>query len=152
MPRLNSTRHELFAQARASGKTATEAYLVAGYSARGHAAEVGASRLMSKAEISRRIDEILRESAERVIINRETLTRMLLDDHELARNEGQAAAARAIVQTIGKLHGFAFDPIKEGGSVPLGQIAHSQLALPPPDSENVVDFDAMAAKFGNAAK
>ena len=32
------------------------------------------------------------------------------------------------------------------------QIAHSQLALPPPDSENVVDFDAMAAKFGNAAK
>jgi hypothetical protein len=90
--------------------------------------------------------------ADELEITRESLTALLMEDRRLAHERGQGAAAGQISKTIGQLHGFAFDPIKEGGSVPLGQIAHSQLALPPPSGDNIVDFDAMAAKFGNRAK
>ena len=144
--RLDNTRWELFCLARFAGKTLTEAYKEAGYKADGHAAEVGASRLMSNPEIRGRIDELTSAAAEKLIINRETLTIMLMEDRKLAHNEGQASAARAISKTIGQLHGFAFDPIKEGGSVPLGQVK-PQLQIEDKSAE-VVDFAAMAARFG----
>jgi hypothetical protein len=47
-------------------------------------------------------------------IDKQRLTAMLLEDRAVAHREGQAAAAGAITERLGKLHGFGFDPIKQG--------------------------------------
>ncbi len=61
MPVLKNSRHERFAQALAQGKTADEAYSLAGYKPdRGHA-----SRLAANGNIKSRIDEILNRVAEK---------------------------------------------------------------------------------------
>lgn len=63
---------------------------------------------------------------------------------------GQANAGRMIIESIGKLHGFAFDAIKEGGSVARGQIAPPEPAPAEKKAENVIDYKAMAARYGNS--
>ena len=61
MPVLKNARHEKFAQARAKGKTADEAYAAAGFKPdRGHA-----SRLASNGSVRERIDEIKSRVAEK---------------------------------------------------------------------------------------
>jgi phage terminase small subunit len=54
-------RHERFAQALAQGKTATEAYALAGYKAN----DGNASRLKGNERISARVQEIVGRAAER---------------------------------------------------------------------------------------
>ena len=65
MPVLDNPRHELFAQALASGKSATEAYTAAGYTDN----DGNASRLKGNERIAARVTEILEKAAERVEIN-----------------------------------------------------------------------------------
>jgi phage terminase small subunit len=61
MPILSNSKHELFAQARAQGKSVDEAYVVAGYSAnRGNAA-----RLNANESVRKRIEEIMSEAAQK---------------------------------------------------------------------------------------
>lgn len=61
MPELKNARHELFAQELAKGRSATEAYALAGYNGdRAHA-----SRLAAKGNISARKQELLAIAAER---------------------------------------------------------------------------------------
>lgn len=61
MPVLKNHRHELFAQQLASGKSATEAYKLAGYEGNRRVA----SRLGTKADILARKAELLAEAAAR---------------------------------------------------------------------------------------
>lgn len=61
MPVLANQRHELFAQKLAEGRSATEAYRLAGYKP----SDQNAARLSKTDKIRTRIDEILSESAER---------------------------------------------------------------------------------------
>lgn len=58
---LRNIRHERFAQGIAQGKTVTDAYVQAGYAARGRSAEVAGSRLLRNVEVSRRLDELAAE-------------------------------------------------------------------------------------------
>lgn len=92
----SSSRHELFAQSVASGACAAEAYRQAGYSARGHAAEVNASKLLRKTEVSQRIAELQKENAERSLLTRDKALRILAD---VARG-GTAAAVRERIRAI----------------------------------------------------
>lgn len=55
---LRNIRHERFAQGIAQGKSVTDAYVQAGYAARGRSAEVAGSRLLRNVEVSRRLDEL----------------------------------------------------------------------------------------------
>lgn len=65
MPVLKNPKHELFAQQLAKGKTADEAYILAGYKAnRGNAANLKANQ-----NISTRVKEILDRAAARVEIS-----------------------------------------------------------------------------------
>src|SRR5262249_29838368 len=58
---LANLRHERFAQALARGKTATEAYVLAGYKAN----DGNASRMKGNERISARVQEIVGHAAER---------------------------------------------------------------------------------------
>lgn len=66
MPVLKNSRHERFAQELASGKTATEAFRIAGYRPN----DGNCGRLKKKEQISTRVAEILDGAARRVEITR----------------------------------------------------------------------------------
>src|SRR5713226_1714988 len=58
MPALSNARHELFAQALAAGKSASEAYRLAGYQCARHKARGHGHRLRTRGDIAARIDEL----------------------------------------------------------------------------------------------
>ena len=67
MPRLKNQRHERFAQNIAKGMSATQAYIQAGYKARGNSAEVNASRLLRNAQVHERIAELAKRAEREAI-------------------------------------------------------------------------------------
>lgn len=73
MPVLENARHERFAQALASGMSATDAYADAGYSGD----RTAASRLSTNVNVQARVAEILSAGAERAEINQEMVLREL---------------------------------------------------------------------------
>lgn len=96
MPVLANARHERFAQELAKGKTADEAYQLAGYSEnRGNA-----STLKAKQIIKDRVDEILGAAADEVICTVHDIARQLDEDRQFAREN--VAASAAIAATMGK--------------------------------------------------
>ena len=70
---LTNQRHERFAQALAQGKTATEAYVLAGYKAN----DGNASRMKGNERISARVQEIVGRAAERAEVGLERVLREL---------------------------------------------------------------------------
>jgi phage terminase small subunit len=70
---LANQRHERFAQALAQGKTATEAYVLAGYKAN----DGNASRMKGNERISARVQEIVGRAAERAEVSLERILRGL---------------------------------------------------------------------------
>src|SRR5258708_34341493 len=70
---LTNLRHERFAQALARGKTATEAYLLAGYKAN----DGNASRMKGNERISARVQEIVGRAAEQAEVSLERVLREL---------------------------------------------------------------------------
>ena len=65
MPILENPRHELFCQLRATGKSATAAYVDAGYSENG--ARQSAHKLLTNSDIKARIEELRAGLTERAI-------------------------------------------------------------------------------------
>ena len=76
MPALANPRHELFAQAVASGKSASEAYRQSG--ATGKNADVHAARLMVNDGIRKRVAE-LRGAAKKCEMTRDQFRQFLID-------------------------------------------------------------------------
>src|SRR5215472_14811888 len=70
---LANQRHERFAQALAQGKTASEAYVLAGYKAN----DGNASRMKGNERISARVQEIVGRAAERAEVSLERVLREL---------------------------------------------------------------------------
>lgn len=58
MPVLSDPKHEAFAQALAKGKNQSDAYVAAGYKAKGASIKVNASRLLTNANIEARVREL----------------------------------------------------------------------------------------------
>ena len=112
MPSLSNPRHERFAQELATGKCAARAYAVAGYKAGGNAAEVGASRLIRKAQVQARLTELQERAATRTEITIEKLTEMLLEDREAAKAAGQFGPAISALEKIAKLHGLCKERVE----------------------------------------
>jgi phage terminase small subunit len=63
MSTLRNTRHERFAQALAAGRTARAAYIEAGYTSTGSAADSSASKLLRNHKVAARVDELKAEAA-----------------------------------------------------------------------------------------
>ena len=81
MPVLSNAKHELFCQHLALGKTASEAYELAGYKP----SRSNASVLRAKQNISDRLAEILQESEKTVLDQIEYTRDALLSELEEAR-------------------------------------------------------------------
>lgn len=94
MPVLKNAKHEAFAQALAKGKTATQAYADAGYKPD----RKNASRLTTKDDIQRRVDEILSRVAEKAEWTAADRLRMLADIAEKTKAEDPRVAVSAIAE------------------------------------------------------
>ena len=121
MPALKNQRHELFAQALASGKNATDAYELAGYR-RSHS---NGPALARTEEISARVAQINAEAfeqqrvttaaaAERSVVTRQSLIEMAKEVYVQARESGQTAAAVAALKEIGVLSGIRIERSERG--------------------------------------
>jgi phage terminase small subunit len=105
MPVLPNQRHEKFAQDLAQGKTATEAYVLAGYRANRH----NAARLKSIEHIGARVLEIQGVAARSAEIS----VASLLDELEHARQRadslGQLSASVRAISEKARLAGLVVD-------------------------------------------
>jgi phage terminase small subunit len=121
MPVLKNQRHELFAQALASGKNATDAYELAGYK-RSHS---NGPALARTEEISARVAQITAEAfeqqrvttaaaAERAVITRHGLIEMAQEVRNRALQDGQLSAAVAAIKEIGVLSGIRIERSERG--------------------------------------
>lgn len=108
MPVLTDPRHELFAQARAAGKSASDAYQDAGYRPhRGNAARMSANE-----GISRRVAEIQSAAAESVAVTVASITEGLLRIAGKGEAMGDAAGlavARGSLMDAAKINGLLID-------------------------------------------
>lgn len=108
MPALTNPKHERFAQERAKGKTADEAYQEAGYTEnRGNAA-----RLNANENVLRRVAEIQERAAIRAEISVAGLTDELVEilkSAKLGDTAGHLNAARQSVMDIAKLNGLVVE-------------------------------------------
>lgn len=111
MAALANPKHERFAQELAKGKTADEAYQLAGYAEnRGNAA-----RLKANENIAARVAEIQERAAVRAEVTlasiTEDLARIARKAEDLAESSG-LSVARAAKMDIAKLHGLVIDRSK----------------------------------------
>ena len=97
MPVLDNQRHEAFAQGLAKGRSATEAYTLAGYKGD----RTAASRLSTNVHIRQRVDELQAMVAERVVVDREWVLAKLIEN--AANNqEANPNASNKALELIGK--------------------------------------------------
>ena len=122
---LQNARHERFAQELAKGASQVEAYRAAGYAAH----ESSASRLLTNAKISARVDELKAAAAERAIVTIYDIADQLDEDRTFARE--QEAPAAAITATMGKAKvlGLIPDRIEHTGK-DGGPIQTEDVSLP----------------------
>jgi len=108
MPALQNPKHERFAQELAKGKTADEAYVIAGYSEnRGNCI-----RLKANESILKRLSELQERAATRAEISIASVTESLLRIAEKAEQLGEAAGlnvAKTAWMDAAKVNGLVVD-------------------------------------------
>lgn len=134
---LTNHRHELFAQGIAKGLPASQAYIQAGYKARGNAAESSASKLLRNPKVSQRIAEIADELKANAIADarevQEFLTAAMRGQltEELLTREGSLVTAKPQIkdrvragELLGRAQGI-FLPTAAGDDGELAAIAEA---------------------------
>jgi Terminase small subunit len=116
MAALINPRHERFIRHWRKTGNASEAYRLAGYqTTTALANRVNASRLLSKANVQRRLRELERSMTQKTEISLASLLSDLAEDRALARSLGQASAAVQATQLAAKLTGHLVDRKETGG-------------------------------------
>jgi hypothetical protein len=107
---LTNPRHERFVQALAEGKSADEAYQLAGYRAnRGNAA-----RMKANESILTRLSEIQSAVAKKTAITIESICAELDEANAVAKAKGQAAAMVSAATLRAKLAGLMVERVEVG--------------------------------------
>jgi len=122
MPVLDNPRHELFAQELAKGKSASEAYVTAGYAEN----DGNAIRLKGNERISARVAEIVERSSVRVEITLAKLMEMAATVYDRSLEQGQNAAAISAVKELGVLSGYRVER-RENTNRNIDEISDSDL-------------------------
>lgn len=105
MPPLDNPRHERFAQELAKGKSASEAYVEAGY--KENQARSAASRLLStNVSIGQRVAQIQARASDRVEVTLSSLMAELEEARELAISLDQPSAAVSAIKEKAILAGI----------------------------------------------
>lgn len=129
MPVLPNQRHEAFAQALAKGKTADEAYALAGFKPnRGNAAT-----LKAKQSILDRVAELQNKVAAKVEVTIESLAAELDEARELAKGGNQPSAMVSATLGKAKLFGLIIDKKQHSGTIQVVTITAAQLDELTPD-------------------
>lgn len=123
MGALKNARHELFAQALAKGKPASEAYVDAGYAV----SRPAASRLSTNVNIQNRVAEIQGKAAARVVVTVESLALELEQARAIALAEKQSSAAVQATLGKAKLFGLGVENRRLSGSVQVVTITADKL-------------------------
>lgn len=107
MPILDNPRHERFARELATGKSATAAYLLAGY--RGD--RTAAARLSTNVHIKTRIAEMQEKAVERTLVTVESIAAELDEARDLALSDKSYNPSAAVAASMGKakLYGLLVD-------------------------------------------
>jgi phage terminase small subunit len=105
MPALQNPKHERFAQELAKGKSASEAYVAAGYSE----SRSAASRLSTKVNVLARVSEIQDRGAIRTEITLASLMKEAAEIQAAALKANQHSAAVAALTAKAKLAGLWVD-------------------------------------------
>ncbi len=127
-----------------------EEYAVSGNGARsaihaGYApthAKVTASRMLTYANVTERVAQLIAEGRERLNIDLDSLTEMLVDDRKLAHDNKQAGAAVSATEKIAKIHGYMKERIAVDVNVAYSEMSDAELAAERErfDREYVIDF------------
>jgi hypothetical protein len=108
MGRLSNARRELFAQALVGNVdkpcSQTKAYRLAGYVSQGHAAHVGASRMMANAEVSARVAELMEPAARETGLSIERLLVEIERTLREAREDRAHSACIAALSLVLRVH------------------------------------------------
>lgn len=115
MPILPNPRHESFAQALAQGKSASEAYVEAGYQPN----DGNAGRMNRNEQVRARVAELQEKAAERAVVTVEDIARQLDEDRQFARQNGSAAAAVSATMGKAKVLGLIVEKHDVSGSINL---------------------------------
>ena len=122
MPVLSNAKHERFAQELAKGKTANEAYVLAGYKAN----DGNAIRLKGNERIAERVAEILDRSAIRAEVTVASILAELDEAKELAKRIEQPAPMIAASMGKAKIAGILVDRTehtgKDGGPIQTQEV------------------------------
>jgi hypothetical protein len=102
VPTLTNPKHELFAQQLAQGKTASEAYVSAGY----RPSRQNAARLRSKDDIAARVQEIQAAGAKSAEVSVQSLLAELEAARERATSLNQLSAAVRAISEKAKISGL----------------------------------------------
>jgi hypothetical protein len=111
VPILENQRHELFAQELAKGKSASEAYVLAGY----RPSRKNASRLRTNEDVVARLAELQAVTARSAKITIESICRELDEANAVAKEKGQAAAMVSASALRAKLAGLMVEKVEVGG-------------------------------------
>lgn len=132
MPALENPKHERFAQELAKGKTADEAYVLAGYKENRH----NASRLKTNETISARIAEIVDRATVRTEITLASLMEEAAEIQAAALKANQHSAAVAALTAKAKLAGLWIDKAENTNRnvVDPEQVSDAELAAVLKDS------------------
>jgi hypothetical protein len=97
---LPSPRHELFAQAVASGMSAAKGYSLAYSRPRNGATRASAARLLTNANVRRRIAELRAEAAEQAKASLQILIPALEEQARAALTAGRSREASTLVRRL----------------------------------------------------
>jgi hypothetical protein len=111
MPTLGNPRREKFALALSEGKSASQAYIDAGYKP----CRQNAARMMTNDDIKARIAELQAGAAAKAEVTLETILAELADAAVVAKDRGQAQALVSAAMSKAKLLGLDVQRIEVGG-------------------------------------
>jgi len=114
MPILKNPRHEKFALVLSEGKSASEAYALAGYKP----CRQNAARLTTKDDIRARLAEIQGVAAKATEVSIESLLNELEDARIRANSLDQLSTAVRAIEAKAKVSGIMVQRVEVGGPVP----------------------------------
>src|SRR5512147_2655907 len=110
MPTLRNPRREKFALALSEGKSASQAYIDAGYKP----CRQNAARMMTNDDIKARVAELQAGAAKQSAVTLETILAELADAAAVAKDRGQAQALVSAAMSKAKLLGLDIQRIEVG--------------------------------------
>ena len=113
LPVLENPRHEIFAQELAKGKSATDAYIAAGYESKG--AQQASSRLLSNVVVRERVADIQARGAALAEVTVKSLILEAEEARKLAMRTEQPSAAVAAIREKGILSGKRVERSENAG-------------------------------------